>query len=69
MEIGKHYQANQQKLEAVSEEEWIVALEKSRRHLKLRIKQRTLYGAHSEKNLGEDPYDYYTSFAYEAIIS
>lgn len=28
-----------------------------------------LYGAHTEKNLGEDPIHYYTSYAYEALIS
>ena len=69
MDVGRHYQSNQRRLELVSEEEWVIALEKSRKHLKLRIKQKTLYGAHSEENLGDDPYDYYTSFAYEAILS
>lgn len=69
MDIGKYYQANQQRLEVVSEQEWTNALAKCKKHLKLRIKQKTLYGAHTEENLGDDPYDYYTSFAYEAILS
>lgn len=69
MEVGEYYQPNQQKLEAISEQEWIVALKKCEKHLKLRLKQKTLYGAHTEKNLGDNPYDYYVSFAYEAILS
>lgn len=69
MELGKHYQLNQQKLEAVSEKEWMASLAKCRSHLRFKLKQKTLYGAHSEKNLGGDPYDYYISFAYDAILS
>ena len=68
MKTGKYYKANKKKLNSVSEEEWIVALAKCEEHTKLRIGQKMLYGAHTFKNLGEDPIDYYVSQAYEAII-
>lgn len=69
MEVGEHYQSNQQRLEAVSEREWVATLERCKKHLESRLRQRTLYGAHTAENLGDDSHDYYTSFAYEAILS
>mgnify|MGYP000645308201 CR=1 FL=1 len=47
------------KLEQVEEEEWLVVLEKARKHIEIRIKGRTKYGAHSEENLGMDAIDCY----------
>lgn len=69
MTPGPYYKSNNEKLKSVDDRQWAVVLQKCKRHVKLRIKQRTLFGAHSEKNLGEDPIHYYTAYAYEAIIS
>lgn len=69
MKTGQHYTSNLKKLSSVTDEQWACALAKCRRHVKFRIKQKTLFGAHTEKNLGEDPFHYYTAYAYEAIIS
>lgn len=69
MKVGQHYLPNQKKLSSVTDEQWACVLAKCKRHIKLRIKQKMLFGAHTEKNLGEDPIHYYTAYAYEAIIS
>lgn len=69
MELGQHYKSNSKRLKSVSDDQWKVVLKKCKRHIKFRLKQKTLFGAHSEKNLGEDPIHYYTAYAYEAIIS
>lgn len=69
MKVGRHYISNQEKLKSVTDVQWASVLAKCRRHIKLRIKQKTLFGAHTEKNLGEEPIHYYTAYAYEAIIS
>lgn len=70
-EVGKHFIKNQKKLNALSdmEADWAAALDKCREHIRIRLKRRTTFGAHTETRLGEDPFDYYTSYAYEAILS
>lgn len=69
MEVGQHFTSNQNRLVSVTEREWAAVLNKCNRHTKLRIKQKMLFGAHTEKNLGEDPIHHYISYAYEALIS
>jgi hypothetical protein len=69
METGKYYKQNQLLLDSVNESEWIVALDKCREHVKLRIGKNLLFGAHNEQRLGSDPIDYYVSYAYNAIIN
>jgi hypothetical protein len=66
---GKYYEANQRRLEVVNDSQWIRALEKCREHLRIKLKRRTTFGAHIEKRLGEGASDYYTQYAYTAIIS
>lgn len=70
MERGKHLKHNQEKLDATSDinSEWVKALEKCRDHVKIRLRKRTVFGAHTEERLGGDPIDYYVSFAYDAIL-
>jgi len=68
-EPGRHYEANARKLEAVTESQWTDALKKCREHLRIKLKHRTTFGAHTERRLGEDAFDYYTHYAYNAIIS
>lgn len=71
METGKHFEPNQKKLAALEnpDQQWAVALDKCREHIRLRLKRRTTFGAHTTGRLGEDPLNYYISYAYEAILS
>lgn len=66
---GRYFEANQHKLEGVTTAQWTSALEKCREHLRIKLKRRTTFGAHAEKRLGENPFDYYTQYAYTALIS
>lgn len=68
MKKGEHFKKNQQKLEDVTDLQWATAIEKCRVQIDSRIKYRTERGAHSEARLGMDPYDYYLSYAYDAIL-
>lgn len=68
LETGKHFKRNQQKLESVTESQLVLALKKCRDDVRLRLRKRTLFGAHAEERLGMDPEDYYVSFAYDAVI-
>lgn len=68
MELGKYYIQNQKKTSALTDEDWIVALAKCKEHIKWKIRQKTLTGAHSSSNLGMDPIDYYLGIAFEKIL-
>lgn len=71
METGKYFEKNHKRLDSVIdiEHQWAIALDKCREHIQIRLKRRTTYGAHTAERLGENPCDYYTSYAYEAILS
>ena len=69
METGKFYHTNQLKLKQVETQGWAVALEICEKHIRWRLKQKTLSGAHSASNLGADPVDYYLGVAYEKILT
>jgi hypothetical protein len=71
LETGKYFEKNQKRLDSLPylEKEWAVALEKCRKHIQFRIKKRTMYGAHTKQRLGEPPEDYYSFYAYDAILS
>lgn len=69
MEVGKYYTSNQKKIANLTNNDWKVALFKCKEHIKWRLKQKTLSGAHSASNLGSDPVEHYLSIAYEKIIS
>jgi len=66
---GKFYNANLRKLDGLTDAQFKAALHKCRIHLLVRLKQRSTFGAHTERRLGEDPIDYYTQYAYNAIVS
>lgn len=68
METGKHHKKNNKKLATVEEAVWAAAIEKCRIHIGIRIKGRTKSGAHTDVRLGMDPYDYYLTYAYDALI-
>lgn len=69
MEASKYYQSNQIKIIALTDNDWKVALWKCKEHIRLRLKQRTLSGAHSASNLGAEPVDHYLGIAYEKILT
>lgn len=67
-DLGDFYDFNSRKLEDVSDPEWKLALIKCEKHLDTRLKMKTLYGAHTAKNLGIDAKEYYMNFAEDALI-
>ncbi len=69
MELGEYYYKNQDRIATIKELEWKVALKKCGDHIKWKLRQKTLSGAHSSSRLGADPVDYYLGLAYEKIIT
>src|SRR6185437_9757172 len=69
MEAGKYYKLNQEKVATLTDKDWKVALLKCKEHIKWRLKQKTLSGAHSASKLGADALDHYLGISYEKIIS
>jgi hypothetical protein len=71
LETGKYFEKNQKRLDSLPdiEREWAIALEKCRKHILFRIKKKTMYGAHTNQRLGEPPEDYYSFYAYDALLS
>lgn len=55
------------KLVQVSEKEWLVAMAKCREHIKLKLKNKTLTGAHSEAILKMPAPDYYFTHAVQKL--
>jgi hypothetical protein len=68
-EPGKYYDANLHKLDGLTDPQFKAALHKCRIHLRIKLKQRSTFGAHTVRRLGEDPIDYYTQYGYNAIVS
>jgi hypothetical protein len=68
MEKGKFYDSNYVRLGHLSDDDWRIALAKCKEHIKFRLQQKTLSGAHSPSNLGADPVDHYLGLAYEKIM-
>lgn len=68
METGKHHKKNSKKLAVVEDAVWAAAIEKCRIHISMRINGRTKTGAHTDVRLGMDPFDYYLTYAYDALI-
>lgn len=58
-----------EKLLAIPEKDWILIAQKCKTHIKLRIGQKTLYGAHSEKNLNGSAFEFYFHTAMEKLYS
>lgn len=69
MKRRKYLELNLEKLESVSDTDWIKALKKCRKHVAIRLQERTLFGAHTQERLGMDPVDYYLGYAYDAILN
>lgn len=58
-----------QKLSDIPEKEWVMIANTCKKHIRLRVGQKTLFGAHSEKNLSMSAFDYYFTTAIEKIYS
>ena len=69
MELGPYYQRNQKKLMAITDKQWREALAKCIKHLSIKLRKKTLFGAHAGSRLGAEAPDHYISLAYERIIS
>lgn len=69
MELGKYYDANQKRICLLTDKDWRAAIKKCKDHLGWKLKQKTLYGAHSSANLGVDPKEYYLSLVLEKLLS
>ena len=67
--MGQYSVTNQARINLLTERDWKVALAKCKAHIKLRLKQKTLWGVHKASNLGADPVDHYLSLAYEKILA
>lgn len=49
--------------------DWKVALAKTKKHIQLKLKQKTLSGAHSAARLGAEPVEHYLGVSYEKILN
>lgn len=68
MEIGQYFKSNQKKIAKLNDNDWRVALKKCKEHIRYRLFQKTLYGAHTSTNLGKDPFQYYMDIACDKIL-
>lgn len=69
MEVGKYFYGNQTKITHLTDNDWKVALAKCEEHIKSKLKQKALSGAHAASNLGCDPIDHYLGIAYEKVLT
>lgn len=69
MELGDYYKQNQKRIVSINETDWKVALIKCKDHIKWKLRQKTLSGAHSSSRLGVDPVNHYLGISYEKILS
>jgi len=69
MELGPYYDSNAKKTQLLTDDDWRVAIKKCHDHVRWKLRQRTLYGAHAPQRLGKDPIDYYVEIAHEKILA
>ncbi|ANE53139.1 hypothetical protein [Flavisolibacter tropicus] len=69
MEEGQYYNQNHQRIGTLQDRDWAVALGKAKEHIRLRLRQKTSFGAHHSTNLGADAIDHYLSIGYTKILS
>ena len=69
MELGEYYKKNHVRISSLREADWKVALKKCKDHVKWRLRQKTLSGAHSASRLGADPVEHYLGISYEKILT
>lgn len=69
MDVGEFYEKNFKRLTALSDDDWRIAIKKCKSHVQWRLKQKTLYGAHTSTNLGSEPVDYYVNLSTDKVLS
>lgn len=69
MELGKYHKQNQNRITLLSEQDWNIVLNKCKVHIKWKLRQKTLSGAHTASRLGVDPIDHYLGISYEKILT
>jgi hypothetical protein len=57
-----------QQINKVTDDEWRICADKCKKHIELRLGNKTVYGAHSEKNLDMSPFAFYFTGAYTKIM-
>jgi dihydroxyacetone kinase-like predicted kinase len=58
-----------QHLNAISDNDWLDVVDKLTTYVHFKLKGRTLFGAHTEQNLGVNPVDYYVDEAIGKLFS
>jgi hypothetical protein len=58
-----------QHLNSITDSEWLDVVDKLTTYVHFKLKGRTLFGAHSEQNLGGNPVDYYVDEAIGKMFS
>ncbi|MBN2613204.1 MAG: hypothetical protein JXB00_16745 [Bacteroidales bacterium] len=58
-----------QHLNSITDREWLDVVDKLTTYVHFKLKGRTLFGAHSEQNLGGNPVDYYVDEAIGKLFS
>lgn len=56
------------RLHAIPEKEWLDIVDKLTKFVYFKLKGKTIFGAHSEKNLGVEPIDYYVDGAISKLF-
>lgn len=69
MKLGKYYHQNREKTDRLTDSDWKIALTKCKEHLRWRMRQKTLSGAHSSSTLGMEAIDHYLGIAFEKILN
>jgi len=69
MELGEYNKKNHGRIASLCEADWKVALKKCKDHIKWKLRQKTLYGAHTASRLGTDPVEHYLEISFEKIFS
>lgn len=68
MKLGLYYHINRLKFNNVNDNDWKIALSKCKEHIKWRLKQKMLFGAHTATNLGTNPIDHYLELASSKLL-
>lgn len=69
MERKKYFEKNSKRLESVSQEEWTRVYNAGIEYARIKLRNRTRYGAHSEMTLGERADHHYVSEAVEDLMT
>lgn len=68
MILGPYYTNNHKRFLSVTQAEWKVVLYKCKKHIRIRLKQKTSAGAHAASTVGSDPVEFYLGLAYTKLL-